>query len=288
MRWGALVACACAGCNTVFGLTSTKLKDAPPPPPDAPGCAGELFQGPYSLPELDPATTHLQIETEPTLVGTGLELWFTARVTSSDQQDLYVTTRATLADPFAPPQLAAFDDSTADDADPAFSADGLDLVFISTRFPGGAHAWEATRATLGDAFGAPRELGELAGITIDHGLDLSSDGLTLYYIAGATDHDLYQATRPDRASMFDIAGATVVTTNVEVPGVSPDQLELFFDTPSGTDVLRRTRASTAVPFDMNDVTVQGNARAPDVSPDAKTLIFAAASVGLAYRTRSCP
>ncbi len=282
-----LVVCTCCGCNALFGLKSTRLVDGPPPTPDAPGCAGEQFQGPYALPELDPSKTMLAIETEPTLVGDGLELWLTVRVTSGAQQDLYFTTRPSLGDPFGLPQLAAFDDPTTDDADPAFSADGLDMIFLSGRFSG-RHLWEATRASVTDAFDPPHEIGELAGVTVDHGLDLSNDGLTLYYVAGATDSDLYQATRRDRASPFDVAGAMVVAASVDVPGVSPDQLELFFDTPTGSDVLRRTRASSDVPFDANDSIVQGNARAPDVSPDAKTLIFAASSGGIGYRTRSCP
>jgi hypothetical protein len=278
MRWVVLVACAC---NSVLGIHATHLPDAPPPPP---GCAGEQFQGPFNLPELD---NKVAIMADPTLVGDGNELWFAGRTAAGAQQDLYFTTRASATDSFATPQLAVFDDPTADDSDPAFTADGLDLIFVSTRVSG-QRLWETTRSALSDPFDMPHEIGELAGTGVPNGLDLSNDGLTLYYVTGLSS-DLYMVTRPDRTKLFDVAHAQLVSSGVQTPGVSPDGLELFFDPTFMNNISRRTRATTDVPFGTDDTLVQAGATTPDVSADAQTLIFAdTLRNGFEYKTRPCP
>ncbi len=279
MRWVAVVACA-SGCNAVLGIHATHLPDAPPPPP---GCAGEQFQGPFALHELDNA---VMLMNEPTLVGDRLELWFAARIAAGVQQDLYFTTRPTLADAFAPPQLATFDDPNADDADPAFTADGLDLIFVSARLPP-QRLWETTRSSLSEPFDAPHEIGELAGMAVSNGLDLSNDGSTLYYVADPS-NDLFMVTRPDRTSPFDVKNALLVSSNVTVPSISPDGLELFFNAPQVNTIVRRTRATSDVAFDNDDTIVQASAGGPDVSADATVLIFAnGPRSGFQYRTRPC-
>jgi len=278
MRWVVVLACAC---NPVLGIHRTHLPDAPPPQP---GCAGEVFDGPFPLPELDGAVV---LMTEPTLVGSGVELWFAGRTAIGGQQDLYFTTRPTLTDTFAPPQLAAFDDPTADDFDPAFTADGLDLIFGSARLTN-ARLWETTRSSLAEPFGPPHEVGELAGSAVPNGLDLSNDGLTLYYVAGLS-NDLRMVTRPDRMSPFDVADQLVVSSGVTAPSVSPDGLELFFTPLLMNSIVRRTRASTDVPFDTDDSTVQASASGADVSADSTVLIFASGQRNaFQYRTRPCP
>jgi hypothetical protein len=279
MRWVAVV--ACAGCNSVLGVHATHLADAPPPPP---GCAGERFQGPSGLPELDNA---VKVMAQPTLTGDTLELWFGGRAAALAQQDLYFTTRASVSDPFAPPQLAAFDDPTSEDYDPAITADGLDLFFVSTRLSG-ARLWETTRSSRSEPFGTPREIGELAGTGVANGFDVSKDGNTLYYVTGVP-NDLYMVSRVDRMQLFDVDHALMVSTGVATPGVSPDGLELFFNPPLVNSISRRTRASRDVPFDNDDAVVQASAATAEVSADATELFFAnGGRSGFEYLTRPCP
>jgi hypothetical protein len=284
MRWVA-IACAwiaaAAGCDSVFGLHQTRLADAMRAP-DAPGCSGAMFGTPQPLPFPTASTLGIAVEVYPSLLRGDLELWLVGQ--PSGMHQIYRTTRAIAGDTFSTFTNTELDIS-ADVSDPTFTSDELDVVFYNS-----ARAWEATRATTTDPFGAPRQITELDGINLSQGHDLSVDGLTFYYTDSS--FDLYQVTRPDRASLFDVNHAVKVASGasgVKDPGVSPDQLEVYYTARFGTAIQRQVRTDPTQMFSGVEELVVGAGVTPHVTADARTLVFSKASAGaLMFATRACP
>ena len=84
---------------------------------------------------LGPHINTQAIEASPALSSDGLELWFASdRTPSFGQRDLWMSRRATTADPFGPPSNVCSPINTRDDEEsPTFSADGQLLLFESSR-----------------------------------------------------------------------------------------------------------------------------------------------------------
>ena len=134
-------------------------------------------------------------EGDPCISADGLELYFSDWLYDCDGckllpggyggGDLWVSTRATIDDPWGEPvNLGPTVNSSAFDSDASLSADGLELYFNSNR-PGGygyCDIWVTRRATTSDPWGAPVNLGPTVNSSIDEGdAEISSDGLTLYF-----------------------------------------------------------------------------------------------------------
>lgn len=108
--------------------------------------------------------------------------------------DLYVTSRATDAEPWSAPVPLAIN-TDQDDQDVAIDASGLVLVFSSTR-GGDFDLYMTTRATREDSFGAPVPLAELNTPVIESDPWLSPDFRTIVFTRGTpATRDLYFATR---------------------------------------------------------------------------------------------
>jgi len=87
----------------------------------------------------------------PAISSDGLELYFTSgRPGGSGSYDLWVARRSAVTLPFDPPENLNVLNTTALDADPTISGDGLALYFASTRTGGigGADIYVATRSCL--------------------------------------------------------------------------------------------------------------------------------------------
>ena len=277
-----------AACDGVLGLHSAKLADASLPP-DAPGCSSSEFRSGMAVPFPDATTLGLHIEVYPSLLRGGLELWFVAVDKASPNGFVIsVAERSAPTAAFGAASAASLNNATLRNSDPCFTADELDVIFFST----GGTAWEATRASTADSFGAPFQIGELSNIMLDAGHALSHDGLTFYYVAQIPTANLYAVTRPMRASPFDVAHAQLLASNVQDPAVSPDQLELFYTPFSDPtySIHRMVRTSTTLAFDASsDLLVEGDGRTPHVSADARVLVYAdAAGAMLETATRTCP
>ena len=189
----------------------------------------------------------------PSISGDGLTLYFTSGRTGALGQaeghydeDLYVTTRDTILDPFGPPEhLSPPVNSTYFDVAPEISADGLALFFVSNR-PGGfgggefwpgADIWVTTRRTTSDAWGSPENLGPSVNSPYHDGiLSVSADGKTLYLSSdrpgGIGGLDIWVATRDDGAGVFGPAlnlGSPINTVGDDfAPEVTADGKKLFF------------------------------------------------------------
>jgi serine/threonine protein kinase/Tol biopolymer transport system component/tetratricopeptide (TPR) repeat protein len=149
---------------------------------------------------------------------------------------------------------------------PRLSPDGREMYITSDR-PGGCggrgEMWVARRASLEDDWGTPNNLGpQVNSSGWENSGMISTDGLTLYFDSvrpgGHGGGDLYMATRSTREAPWGpaINLGPVVNSSAgeEVPVVSADGLELFFDSGrgggvfGGQDLWVSTRASVSDPW----------------------------------------
>ena len=203
VRWF-VVAVALTGCNWVLDLQSTRAQDAGPIHADAavdgPGCSDLLFGNPTSLPgaPADPTAK------SPTLVGP-LDLVFTDPVGANPAQvDIFTAHRASAADAFGTPTAVAALDSAQDEIDPSFSGDGLDVIFIR----GFNTLLEARRGSVSAAFSSPTPVMLTQAVDAGGGgIELSWDGMTLYYSTFEQQWNVHAVTRAlrDRDAPVQVA-----------------------------------------------------------------------------------
>ena len=135
----------------------------------------------------------------------GLELYLVSgRAGGYGEADIWVTTRPTTEDDWGEPiNLGSVVNSSAWDAEPAISADGLSLYFASQR-PGGLGEMDiylTTRPTKDDPWSEPVGLEPpVNGPAWDDTPYITADGLELYFASdragGYGLSDVYVATRP--------------------------------------------------------------------------------------------
>jgi Tol biopolymer transport system component len=147
----------------------------------------------------------------PTLTADGLTLYYALVPTGAQTGDLYVTHRASKADPFpAGSPVANVNDPSLDDLDPFITEDGSVLYFDSARVGASLHLYFALRQP-GGSFGAVQAMTSQNVGPIDGHPVLSHDGLTLYWSSTRTDGgaqgitDIWFATRPTTAAVFGAA-----------------------------------------------------------------------------------
>jgi hypothetical protein len=272
MRPGVLL--LLAGCNQVFGLEQTTYQSADARP-EAPGCSGSPFTNPQVVGgaalgngDFDPSTSE-----DPT------ELWFGRG--SPQGFEVLVATRATVDGAFDLAGAYGFN-SPQHDADPALSADGLVLIFQSERL-GPPRVFEARRDALGRPFGSPAQVVELSATDASKGIDLSFDGLTIYYVDNS--FELRAIHRESPGAPFG-PPSEILAAGVQYPSVSPDGLELFFSRDGVNGIFQRTRPTPEGPFGTQDDPVTLDGGDPDLAPDARTLYYSNNGV-LQVTTRTC-
>jgi hypothetical protein len=140
-------------------------------------------------------------ESGPTVTGDQLHLVFTRD--GAPEHVLYESVRATVADPWgAPAALSALHVAGQNERDPFISADGLRLMFVRGA-SGSYQAFEATRTSIGDAFGSAAAHAELGAVQSP---TLSADGLEILFAStrapGAGGEDLWRARRPALDQQF--------------------------------------------------------------------------------------
>jgi hypothetical protein len=250
-------------------------------PPDAvPTCVGQYFG---NVAPLHGAAIDGHTVSDPALDRGGLDLWFTNQ---AGAKDVEMATRETSDSRFDTLVDVSVIASPADTVDPSLTADGLDLFFISTRSAdGNAHAWESQRSSR-DTPWSPPTLVSLPGAPLAaYGLDVSVDGLTLYYVTGV--YELYSATRPARDQAFETT-SPLLASDVCWISVSPDQLELYAMRMTGAGTYHRGRTDTSMAFDVTDMLVDPFDDHPDISADGTQLVMADQSNALQVATRACP
>ncbi len=183
----------------------------------------------------------------PSISADGLTLYFFSGAGRGGygSYDLWVTTRATVSDPWSTPvNLGPTMNSSALDGHPGISADGLSLFFSSNRpgGSGGTDLWVTTRATISDPWGGPVNLGPTVNSSAEE-IDpsISADGRTLFFSdyengpfrpAGYGAADIWVTTRAtvsDPWSMPVNLGPTVNSSASDShPAISADGSTIFF------------------------------------------------------------
>lgn len=161
--------------------------------------ASGAWSAPEAVPELDSAWFDFALSLTPD----GRTAYFASSRPGIGAQDIYVTRRSERGARFTTPEIVPELSSTAEDAHPTISSDGLEMFFVSTRpgGVGGADIWRATRPDTTSPFGDPTNLGAPINTPNDElGPFLSPDGRRLYFnwnasTTGGLNSDVYVATR---------------------------------------------------------------------------------------------
>jgi hypothetical protein len=188
---------------------------------------------------------------DPTMTANELELYYTVSTTRG-VWDLGYARRASKDDPFsAVADAFPFNNDYDEEADPAVTADGLTLVFVRRGSGSPArYGYYTTRSTRGEVWPSPVPIPGLANTPMEQ-IDISADGLTLYYVTTVSPYSMYSATRAQRDANFSPT-PTELTLERSFPSVSSTGLELFFNN-STTSVDYATRSATTEPFGQSAV-----------------------------------
>ncbi len=184
--------------------------------------------------------------------------------------------------------------SSAEDAQPSISADGLSLFFHSERSGGYGNRdiWVARRTTINEDWMTAENIGPPVNTSHrDSSPDISPDGLTLYFDSdrpgGSGESDIWVTTRTTSSDPWGTPvnlGPTVNASSYDAyPSVSADGLMLFMlsNRPGGYgrhDIWMTTRQSKddswATPMNLgstvNSSAIDGD---PCISPDSLVLFF---------------
>jgi hypothetical protein len=274
MRRVAVFVLACSGCL---------IKPAAPAASDAGATDGHLASCVGTPFELNLASKipdfHLG-EYGPTEREDEREMWVFNQIEADHFMHVYVARRGATDVAYGDPQLRFFHQNIHS-FDPSLTRDGLRLLYVT-----GSGAYETTRTSLGDEF--PETLSPAVGLDslIIGNLYMTGDGLTVYFThIGA----LFAATRATLKTPFSISN-TPLAQNVDAFGLSPDELEMFYNpNPNAFDyhLLRMTRTDKTQPFDTATVTpLIDIAAQPNVSFDGTRLVYGDGT-SLWVATRTC-
>ena len=269
------------------------------------GMAGQVGKADFVFgtpANLGPTINSSAMDFDSSISPDGLSLYFgSERPGGSGGKDLWVTTRATVTDPWGQPvNLGPTVNSSAWESCPSISADGLSMYFESNRSGGigDQDIWVTSRPTPDGDWGPPVNLGPTVNSSVwDSCPNISADGLSLYFDSyrpgGSGSCDLWVTTR---ATVSDPWGQPVnlgpmVNSSAweYQPGISTDGLILFFFSNqsggSGDDDLWITkRASTSDPWtEAANLGPMVNSSARDICPyisaDGSTLYFSSSRSG---------
>jgi hypothetical protein len=245
---------------------------------------------------LGPTVNHSGTDGAMSMSADGLSIFMDSdRSGGQGDYDIWVTSRATIDDPWGEPvNIGSIVNTSAWEGVASISADGLSLYF-STDWPGGYvdfDIWFATRATIDDPWEESVSLGSTVNSPEwDWAPIVSADELTLFFSSqrpgGSGDWDLWatsRATKDDDWSMPLNLGPTVNSSSRDwLPSISADGLILFFTSnrPGGygsRDIWMTRRTTTndpwgepvnlGPPFNTSSMD-----QVPIISPDGSTIYF---------------
>ncbi|HZO17190.1 MAG TPA: hypothetical protein VFB62_28125 [Polyangiaceae bacterium] len=201
--------------------------------------------------------------------------------------------------PFDPPQLVAALSDPADDDDPTFTADGLELYFNSNR-SGTADVWKSVRDATNEPWGTPEIVLELSSSTaFDSNFLVSPDGLSFWMSSdreGQGLTDIFVSTRSSRTSPWStpMLVPELNSTTYENPsGILDNLLLLLVD--RGDQLHFSTRMSLTDPWTplvpIAELNVSSYNSDGWLKPDALTIYFTSdrtGNVDLYVTTRRTP
>lgn len=288
-----------AGCGRV-GFTWQERRADAASDAATPDAFTVCHTGTWSIPQPLALVNSASHESDPTITGDGLTMFYTGNAGTSQGYAIWTATRATTNDPFGNPMLVPELDDAADDQDPSISPDGLTIYFDSTRGVN-RELYVAKRNVVTDPFGIPSPViinGEVQALRTAPAI--SADGLDLYYASGNL--ELAHATRSvvtaDFTFVRELDEVNAAPTDGS-PIVSSDGLELFFESfrNAQAEMFRATRPTTSASWE--NLTIETTLLAgappatgyggPELSPDGRTLYLFRneTSIDLYVTTRSC-
>ncbi|MGN6109543.1 MAG: TolB family protein [Kofleriaceae bacterium] len=234
-----------------------------------------------------------EIDRDPFLTSDELSLYFSSYRGGSQDGDIYVATRASLAVPFGAPVPRTDVSSDEPEGRLTMTSDQLVAVISSRRDNGrgGTDLWMATRGSTGELFGALQQ-DKLAAVndgSDQYDPELSSDGLRLYF-SGGSPQRIVVAERASRDAAFgaaqDVGGIQGGSSDAD-PSLSSDERILVFASNrpgvGAGDLWYARRATTSGPFEapilvpgLNTTSSDGD---PALSPDGCRLYFASNRTG---------
>jgi len=202
----------------------------------------ETVQDPWGqVLNIGPTINSAALEGSGSISADGLSFYFISdRPGGSGNLDIWVTTRATIQDPWSDPvNLGSTVNSWAEDWRGVISADGLSLFFSSNRSGGygSQDLWVSTRPTLSDPWGQPVNLGSKVNSSVyDYSPTPSPDGLRLFFSSNRpSEHGDYNIWVTERATRDDDWGTAVSlgpevnsSADQENPCISADGSTLYF------------------------------------------------------------
>jgi Tol biopolymer transport system component len=270
----AAITCTClVGCGRIgFGAGGTDGSI------DAVDAVDAVCPTHWGTPVQLPSPSSGSLEYGPGLSGDGLELYFES--SRSGGNDIWVSTRATLADTFGDPKMSGVS-SVSEDIAPFVSADGRTLYFASNR-SGADRLYYATRAGSSGEFGVPLLVPGLE-VKAVRGATISSGGDEIFYATSPTS-GITRAVLVQGGFQID-RQLTELGMTARFPSLSADGLTLYFGAtgPSSSDLFTATRPAIGVVFtgpmlfELSDaIAFDGD---PDISKDGQTLVFASERPG---------
>jgi hypothetical protein len=276
-----------AGCRGLFGLDEPALRgDASPdgialdgsidavdaPPPGPWGVPVVVFSAP---PDYD----------DPTLTSDMLEMYV------NRGGDIYISTRATMSDPWGTPAQVAELSSGNVETTPQVSGGGLVMLFASNRAgsSGGLDIWASTRPSRAQPWLAPSRLAELCSANDDFVGGFTADFLRVviqrYGGGGAT--NLLEGTRASLIDPFSPPVPLNINTTADETGgfVSGNGLTMYMssDRAGSLDLYVTTRPAVGADFAMPQPITELNTPAIDddawVSADSRHMYFASTRGG---------
>jgi hypothetical protein len=251
-----------------------------------------VWQTPTVVPQLASAYNDRDV----TLTADRLEMYFRSERPSASGTDIWMTTRATIADSWNAPVPATDLNSKSTELTPEVSADGL-TIWISTDRPGPRTAgdfdiWVSTRASRGAAWRAPASVPEVNSPGVDFGATPFPNLLTMMLTSSRTGglggDDIYLSTRPSLASPWGspvpVSELCTAANDSGAYPVDPDNIYLSSKSTGDQELFVSRRASSADPFGapvrITELSSPSSEEAPWVSADERDIFFSSDRTGV--------
>jgi Tol biopolymer transport system component len=246
---------------------------------------------------IGPAINSQNIESAPFISPDGLSLLFASDWPDGQlDYDLWVTTRASISEPWGEPvKLGETINTSNTEWHPSITADGLELYFDSDR-PGGEGSQDlyvSTRESTGEEWGEAVNLGPVINTSeFEEAASISPDGLALVWDSdrpdGFGESDIWMSTRSTRDEQWGPPvnlGPNINTQELEAtPTLSGDGQTLFFtawpwsegygDFDLWMAIRSNDGADWNTPVNLGPIINTANSEyCPSISSDGMTLYF---------------